>query len=90
MIKKYKKKPVIVEAIKLTGSETSLDEIAKFLGDYFDGGIFHKKSKKVSIYIANSHGITTAYTGDYIVKGGDDDFYPCSQDIFKKNYEIVK
>jgi hypothetical protein len=32
----------------------------------------------------------TAEAGDYIIRGVNDEFYPCKPDIFHKTYEIAE
>lgn len=77
MVKKYRKKPVVVEAIQWTGDNTS--EIMKWVGDraYF----------RDTLYIKTLEGDHIASVGDYIIKGIEGEFYPCKPDIFKKTYE---
>lgn len=80
MIKKYRKKPVIIEAIQWTGK--NLLEI-----DNFMGGIF--ENKETILVIHTLEGDMEASIGDYIIKGVKGEFYPCKPDIFAKTYEEV-
>lgn len=79
MIKKYRKKPAIIEAIQLTGK--NLSEI-----DNFMGGIVENKG---AIVIHTLEGDMEASIGDYIIKGVNGEFYPCKPDIFDKTYEEI-
>lgn len=83
--KKYRKKPVVIEAIQYNGKNE--DEIEMFVGDALLGidGAFDNPY----LYIATLEGTMTASKGDYIIKGVDGEFYPCKPDIFKKTYEEI-
>jgi DUF917 family protein len=80
MVKKYRKKPVVVEATQWTGDNTA--EIMKWVGGkaYFRG----------TLYIMTLEGDHRASVGDYIIKGIKGEFYPCKPDIFEKTYELVE
>lgn len=76
---KYRKKPVVIEAIQWNGENTM--EILKWVGD--------KAYLHDSIYIKTLEGDHKATIGDYIIKGIKGEFYPCKPDIFKATYEKV-
>lgn len=82
MIKRYRKRPVVIEAVQWTGS--NLSEICKFTGR----DVAHLYANN-NMYITTLEGIMKASVGDYIVKGVDGEFYPCKPDIFNKTYEEV-
>ena len=88
MIQKFRKKPVVVEAIKWDGSNPH--EIDKFvLGEKkklkgISEGIFITK-----IIIPTLEGDMTAQKGDWIIKGVKGEFYPCKPDIFEATYEEI-
>lgn len=83
-MKKYIKKPVIVEAMELKYSVTSQQEII----DWSNGVI--KKGLDGGLIIPTLEGNMRANTGAYIIKGVNGEFYPCKADIFEKTYEEVK
>jgi hypothetical protein len=74
---KYKKKPVIIEAIQFTGN---FDEIEKFVGG-------DAEFRNGELIIATLEGALHASSKDYIIKGVKGEFYPCKPDIFKDTYE---
>lgn len=80
-IKRYKKKPIIIEAMQLF--KNNIESINKFMG-------------KENILVDNKFIIQTlegdmiAYEGDYIIKGVQGEFYPCRKDIFEQTYEEVE
>lgn len=91
---KYRKKPVVVEAVRWTGS--NLEEIRNFVGsdlieecvELFD----IKRTLKemlVDIAIDTLEGTMRVDYVDYIIKGVKGEFYPCKPDIFLKTYEEV-
>ena len=87
---KYRKKPVIIEAVQLTRrfSENAINFIDETcLGD-FNSGEF--KEDCCYIEIITLEGAMIANEGDYIVKGIKGEFYPCKPDIFEMTYEKVE
>ena len=81
MIKKYRKKPVVVEAVRFTGDNWK--EISDWGYDKIVCGTKH-------FYIQTLEGEMTGKVGDYIIKGINGEFYPCKPDIFLKTYEEVR
>lgn len=78
---KYKKKPVIVEAIQWNGDNAL--EILQFSHEsYID-------KDNYTLKIDTLEGTMVANRGDYIIKGVNGEFYPCKPDIFEKTYELV-
>ena len=93
---KYRKKPVIVEAIQYkivkeieckygTHKESNSMEICKFMNLPIQH--VHFDSKGEYIIIKTLEGDMRADIGDYIIKGVSGEFYPCKPDIFEKTYE---
>lgn len=86
MIKKYRKKPVIVEAVQYKG-HNSFPLVKKIMGDDFEKVLFRPFSEK--LIIPTLEGDIEVSVGDYIIKGVKGEFYPCKPDIFKATYEEV-
>lgn len=80
MIKKYRKKPVTIEAIQWTGE--NLSEIVEFT----EGKV---KNHGLVLIIPKLVGDVYASLSDYIIKGVNGEFYPCKLNIFAKTYEEV-
>ena len=78
MIKKYRKKPVVIEAIQWTSD--NLSEIDKFT----QGKV---KNHESVLIIPTLEGEMYASLNDYIIKGVNGEFYLCKPDIFEKTYE---
>lgn len=83
MAKKYRKKPVEIEAVRWTGSNIS--EVKRFMNNAVMA--FNKQNLKISI--KTLEGVITASPYDYIIKGVKGEFYPCKPDIFEETYEEV-
>lgn len=78
---KYRKKPVIVDAIKWDGRD--LLELVGFAGEAV-------RVFKGSIHIETLEGLMRINPGDYLIRGVKGELYPCKPDIFEKTYEEVK
>lgn len=82
---KYRKKPVVIEAIQFDGKNGSLfpkwtrGEALPMMGD--EGPILTVRTRE---------GEMRAHPGDWIIKGVKGEFYPCKPDIFEATYEPVK
>jgi len=86
---KYRKKPVVIEAVQFEGGMYSVrkivDELKMPRESYnFENGIEGK------FYIHTLEGTHTANIGDFIVKGIKGEFYPVKPDIFAATYEKVE
>ena len=80
MSKKYRKKPVVIEAIQWTSDNLSeIDKVTK-------GKV---KNHESVLIIPTLEGEMYASLSDYIIKGVNGEFYPCKPDIFDKTYEEV-
>ena len=77
---KYRKKPIVVDAIRFDGE--NFDEITNFAG---------KDSKREGryIYIFTLEGVMETIKGDWIIKGTRGEFYPCKPNVFSDVYEEI-
>ena len=82
MVKRYRKKPVEVEAMVWTGF--NVIEAGCFMG-----GLVTQNKQSDEIYINTLEGTMRASVGDYIIKGVKGEFYPCKPGIFEQTYEEV-
>jgi hypothetical protein len=80
VIKKFRKKPVVIEAVRWTGHNTT--------------AILHWMFPSIEpdacangLTIKTLEGELHATKGDWIIKGVQGEFYPCKPDIFKETYE---
>lgn len=87
---KYRKKPVVVEAVQWTG--LNLEEIKEFVGEaltYIINDTAWKVGKGrpcVYMKIRTLEGEMEVSEKDFIIKGVNGEFYPCKPDIFQKTY----
>lgn len=79
---KYRKKPVVVEAVQWNGNNH------KEVIDFTENKIWFDALG--NIWIATLEGDMVAKKGDYIIKGVQGEFYPCKSEIFKETYEKVE
>ena len=85
MIKKYRKKPVIIEAVQWLDTNNDWNAIiAMGLKEWSPGATGSK-----SFYIETLEGKMRVNTGDYVIKGIKGEFYPCKPDIFFNTYEEI-
>jgi hypothetical protein len=76
---KFRKRPVIIEAIQWTGSNK-----AEVLAFATDAAIYNDID---GMRIVTKEGMMHASLKDWIIKGIEGEFYPCKPEIFKKTYE---
>lgn len=90
---RYRKKPVEIEAVQWNG--TNLEEIKAFVGKSLVYDIIDtawqvgKGIPHVLMKIKTLEGEMEVSKNDYVIKGVNDEFYPCKPDIFAKTYEAV-
>jgi hypothetical protein len=82
---KYRKKPIVIEAVQFLDTAESLIELSEFIGDTIK--IDYTDPDDPVFKIDTLEGPHIASVGDYIIKGVKGEFYPCKSDIFKATYE---
>lgn len=83
-MKKFRKKPVVIEAIQWTGE--NIVDVAEFMHSC-SGFNINKFTK--TVIIETLEGTMSASKDDYIIKGVKGEFYPCKPDIFEQTYETI-
>jgi hypothetical protein len=87
-VMRYRKKPVVIEAVLLTGRNRHA--VAGWCG-----GEAPLAGPSGTVYAPGLVSITTlegtmwAGDGDYVIRGVKGEFYPCKPDIFEATYEPV-
>lgn len=85
-IRKFRKKPVEIEAIQFNG--WNFGEINDWmLGKPAWCSETYSSCYKDTMVIETLEGDMTANLGDYIIKGVKGEFYPCKPDIFEQTYD---
>jgi len=87
-VKKYRKKPLVVEALQLRWD--TWQQMCDFIGLPHDGCRKIKgtigKENAIGLDIHTLEGTLKAQENDYIIKGIKGEFYPCREDIFDETY----
>lgn len=87
---KYRKKPVVIEAVQFNGHEDYLKIVEWSRTSENTLSAEELFEFRTPIMLVNTlEGTMAANPGDYIIKGINDEFYPCKPDIFEKTYELV-
>jgi len=80
---KFRKKPIIIEAVQWTGDMTKVIELVGHdLPTYGEG-------KNGSLRITTLEGDHEVSPKDWILRGVRGEFYPCKPDIFMITYDLV-
>lgn len=86
---KYRKKPVVIEAIQFFDDAESISLLSSFITGQ-DVVVDYKDIKNPVLKIETFEGTMFANIGDYIIKGVQGEFYPCKPNIFEETYELVE
>jgi hypothetical protein len=79
---KFRKKPVVIDAVQFTG-DVGAPEITAL-----DLGCQHDPDKGYDILTIDTlEGCMRAEPGDWIIRGVKGELYPCKPDIFAATYE---
>lgn len=83
-VRKYRWKPVLVEAVQYDGSSESIDAVMGLA----EGGIREVEVQKDCLLITTSAGDLIVNPGDYIIKHAvSGEIFPCKLWVFGKTYE---
>jgi hypothetical protein len=83
-VRKFRKKPVTIEAMQLTDAKSVLD-----IEEWINSGDVGFSTNPPTLWIDTLEGRMEATTGDWIIKGVEGEFYPCKNNIFIKTYQEV-
>jgi hypothetical protein len=81
---KFRKKPVVIEAVQYRGRKYR-DEIIAFGADCLPENWMDRTDE--TLFVKTLEGGHIANPGDWIIKGVKGEFYPCKPDIFAATYE---
>lgn len=101
---KYRKKPVVIEALELRWD--NWNEMCDFagVGSVIDGkpegcwvnddGEAQREplgsDARIGLWIPTLEGVMLGIQGDFIIRGVENELYPCKPEIFWKTYEEEK
>lgn len=77
---KWRKKPVVIDAEQWTG-----ENFLSLQDSFFPLGVAILRED--GLYIRTLEGDMKALPGDYIIRGVQNEYYPCREDIFYATYE---
>lgn len=84
VIRKFRKRPVTIEAMQLTDAKSVLD-----IEEWINSGDVGFSTNPPTLWIDTLEGRMEASAGDWIIKGVEGEFYPCKNGIFIKTYQEV-
>lgn len=92
---KYRKKPVVINAMRWDGTRACKEQIEEAFYDLetnsvelpLEGDWDGKAYLSWTIYTLE--GLIEASPGDWIIRGIKGEYYPCKPDIFEETYEAV-
>lgn len=86
---KYRKKPVVIEAVQVTKDYLkSKPTVERF--ETLDGTSFAITYTEDAALIQTMEGTMAAELGDWILTGIQNEMYPCKDDIFKASFDLVE
>lgn len=85
---KYKKKPVIVDAIIWDGSAKSFHQIVMMNNSDFTPVIKHPKNSDC-LLVVTLNGKSRVDLNDYVIRTINGELYPCKPNLFKQLYDKV-
>lgn len=98
-VRKFRKKPVVIEAMQWDGSAESATPIVNWALSHDGLSVRYHEHLMDGDFIAHPdpylwvdtlEGRMIASAGDWIIRGINGEFYPCKPDIFAKTYEAVE
>ena len=88
MVREFRKRPVVIEAVQFNGNNRR--EVLSFVfPDLSEDALVGAEAMSLPVVIETLDGDMTASPGDWIIKGVKGEFYPCKPDIFEATYEEV-
>lgn len=79
---KFRKKPVVIDAVQWTGTKPSEAEVLDFVKPTVGVLVIG-----LQVMIPTLEGTMRGDVGDWIIRGVKSELYPCKPDIFAATYE---
>ena len=87
---KYRKKPVVVEALQWDGTRAGVDTVRAWAPDLNTISLVTNRLNEVTSWrIGTLEGLHTVSKFDFIIKGVAGEYYPCKPDIFRATYDSI-
>lgn len=88
MSRKFRKKPVEIEAVQFDGSNHR--EVLVFMDPSMnENSAAVSQSMQLPLVIQTLEGRMRVSVGDWVIRGVKGELYPCKDDIFRMTYEPV-
>lgn len=85
---KFRKKPVVIEAMSFDGTKDSANRVLAWIGSHGrKAARAHRSKPEAGLAIDTLEGVMCVMPGDWIIRGVKGEFYPCKPDIFAATYE---
>jgi hypothetical protein len=84
---KFRKKPIVIEAFKWTGSPDQTEDPEWIIKEIKKGNVYFNKN---TMMIKTLEGTMITNAGDWVIQGVKGEIYPCKPDIFEETYEAEK
>lgn len=81
---KFRKRPVVIEAVQFDGTDASYYDVCAFAP-----GVHFEPVPEQRFMVPTLEGYHIASAGDWIIRGVKGELYPCKPDIFAATYEAV-
>ena len=88
MVRKYVRKPGVVEAVKLDIPNND-KEVLAFIGAFDENGSAVVDYEKQTMAIPTLAGVMAVRNGDYIIKSIDE-VYPCEASAFERTFSLAE
>jgi hypothetical protein len=89
-VQRYRKKPVEIEAMRLSDTQESALAVAEWSGGHYSPDSNSDRTDVMHfVIIPTMEGNMLASPGDWVIRGVQGEFYPCKPDIFAATYEPV-
>lgn len=86
-MRRYRKRPVVIEAMQYDGSKESIAAVLRLHNRI---GILPVSSDgQAALSIPTLEGNMTVTVGDWVIRGIAGELYPCKSNIFEATYESV-
>lgn len=94
-MEKFRKKPVVIEAVQWDGTRAEAENIIEWMGgkgrfnpaEKLNDRVYPPDLQVTTLEDGNGQSVHTASPDDWIIKGVKGEFYPCKPDIFNATYE---
>lgn len=87
---KFKKRPVVIEAEQFLPDYESIDKVMSLASQGSRRvSVTRLPDGKCTMHIQTLEGVMEASVGDWIIRGINDEVYPCKPDIFYATYERI-